>query len=353
MTNSHVDFLDPEDLMSETHLEFSKNAAQICASYDVGGGVALGDSFAIYSVVAWPPDWSSIEEDAKLYADLKASALAVSNVLPVWITLDQNSPVGLKSLPCSHRQGRPHPRDTLPWFLINATRSTKHCVIGHGTAMQSLLMILQRPWCVLELCCCDTATVAAIHEFTSTASKINSTTYSPALRLLSHEMDNRFKDQPQTSERWKSLSSAPMHRWARIDSTWFGASAMYVELSRHILRSHNAFWLGLVVACSVYLGIAFSELVRTLCDTTSNPLVVMHLRPISTLFKKNDMFRHLDSLITGKPRLRKCKSEISLCSDRKTAVEASLSPGPDTTIYRNWLIALYKKILNSMGDGVL
>jgi hypothetical protein len=66
------------------------------------------------------------------------------------------------------------------------------------------------------------------------------------------------------------------------------------------------------------------------------------------------MFQHLDSLSTGKPRLRKCKSELSLPSDRKTiiSVETSLSPGPDTAIYRNWLIALHKEILESIEDEV-
>ncbi|CAL5870637.1 uncharacterized protein PFLUO_LOCUS4876 [Penicillium psychrofluorescens] len=168
-------------------------------------------------------------------------------------------------------------------------------------------------------------------------------------------MNKRFKDQPQTSKRWKSLSSAPMHRWARIDSTWSGVRKMYVELSRHVLRSHNAFWLGLVVACSVYLGVAFSELIRTLYDTTSEPQAVVRPRSISTLFGKDGMVRQLYSMITEKPRLRNCESEISLRSDRKTTtpVETSLSPGSDIAINRDWLIGLYKEILWNIGDEVL
>ncbi|KAJ5112812.1 hypothetical protein N7532_000857 [Penicillium argentinense] len=173
--------------------------ANACARHDRGGGVRLGDAFAIYSIVASAPNWSSIQLGAETLADLNTSLSAIQRRLPILTTLQAGSPE-LVSLPCPSRQHE-RPEENVPWFLINAAASSQHCLLGQHNALETMLMVLQRPWCVLELCCCDTDTVTAAHAFALIATCIDRAKYQPAVRLLS--------DRDQRTQQAVDMSQSP------------------------------------------------------------------------------------------------------------------------------------------------
>ncbi|KAJ5175766.1 uncharacterized protein N7482_001643 [Penicillium canariense] len=256
--------------------EAGPTPAKLCASYDLGGGVRLADSFAIYSIVALPPDWTNLKIDPETLAELERVALVVANKLPILTTLRDSLVPDLSALPRpprprSQNNGHTHPCDHLPWFLINAARYSQHCVLGHNDCLESLLMVSQRPWCILELCCCETSTVAAVHELVMVATKLDYATYSPALRLLAHEVSQR---QDRRRGDLGSCDFTGALRQGISDTAWEDAFIMYKELSKSCLRSHNSFWIGLISTCAVYLGLAFSDLVQVLGDLFNSPLTV-------------------------------------------------------------------------------
>lgn len=227
--------------------------AASCAQHDYGGGVRCGDAFAIYSVVASPLDWCHRELDTGILAALQRALLAVELRLPILTTLEDGPE--LVSLPCPSRQ-----RLDLPWFLLNAATSSTHCVLGEHSPLQTLLVILQRPWCVLELCCCDTSTVAAVYNFTTIAVELDSVIYRPACSLLSYEMIRRAKGPCASfSKLSQQLQWGPRGAWP-------SAFGIYADLSRSRLRSHNSFWMGLICICAISLGIRFSDLTLMLLE---------------------------------------------------------------------------------------
>lgn len=237
--------------------------AKLCALYDLGGGVCLADSFAIYSVVALLPKWATIRIEPAVWAQLETAASLVGTNLPILYKLRDSPILDLVSLPCpppglSQTLGHKSPSDQLPWFLINAARYSTHCVVGHSDPLTSLLVVLQRPWCILELCCSDTSTVAALHEVARLALQIDHPAYSPALRLLAHELSRRTDKGPEISE------DCQIVRAPRKSTEAHGAFITYKELSRSCLRSHNSFWIGLISTCAVYFDLTFSDLTKML-----------------------------------------------------------------------------------------
>lgn len=244
--------------------------AKLCALYDLGGGVCLADSFAIYSVVAFLPKWATIKIEPAVSAQLETAASLVETNLPILYKLRDSPILNLVSLPgpppaLSQNNGHKSPSDQLPWFLINAARYSTHCVLGRSDALTSLLVVLQRPWCILELCCSDTSTVAALHEVAKLAVQIDHPTYSPARRLLAHELSRRTDNGPEISEDCQFAGASQKCTKAH------GAFITYKELSRSCLRSHNPFWIGLISTCAVYCGLAFSDLTKMLGDLVCSP----------------------------------------------------------------------------------
>lgn len=240
--------------------------AKLCALYDLGGGVRLADSFAVYSIVAFPPKWATIKIEPAVCAQLATAASLVETNLPILSNLRDSPILDLVSLPCplpalSQTNGHKSPSDQLPWFLINAARYSTHCVLGRSDPLTSLLVILQRPWCILELCCADTSTVAALHGVAKLALKLDHSTYSPALSLLSHELSCRTDKGPEMAEGWQLVGATQQSNKAH------DAFITYKELSRSCLRSHNSFWIGLISTCAVYFGLAFSDLTKMLGDS--------------------------------------------------------------------------------------
>lgn len=255
--------------MDEAENHDPKGLSQLCASSDEGGGVALGDSFAIYSIVATSLDWSTTSSKYEFQGELISAASAVENVIPVLVTTENVFTVNIVSLPClKHPPFNPareiSPHDSLPWFLINASKFSKHQIVGHKDIVESLLIILQRPWCVLELCCCDSLAISAIHRFAVIATKLNPRLYKHALLLLHQEL--RRRTIPSIGDIKPFI--IPRISFADFDNIFFPIKEVYKELSSKRLPSHNSFWLRLISTCALYLGISCSNLVRILSNMT-------------------------------------------------------------------------------------
>jgi hypothetical protein len=253
-----------------------KGLPQLCASSDKGGGVGVGDAFAIYSVVASPLDSGRAALKAGLLAELTSAASAVRSVIPV-ITTERPCQLDVVSLPCpapptsDPTRGIPS-HCSLPWFLINASRFAKHKIIGQGDTTESLLMVLQRPWCVLEICCCDSSAVSAIYQFAIVAAKLNLGVYSHAVELLYHELSIRTVRSLAHTKYSKFSSAKFCISYAELGTTWIHVRKVYVDLSSSRVRSHNSFWLRLISTCTIYLGIGCSHMVRILFDIASGDM---------------------------------------------------------------------------------
>lgn len=351
--------------------EDNKSPAQWCASYDVGGGVALGDSFAIYSITAFLPDRSRIRANSTIYAELTTAAFAVTGMLPVLVHL-RDMASDLVSLPCpthhsQKRTGKSMTVDCFPWYLINAGKYSKHCVVGRDNIVESLLVVLQRPWCVLELCCCDTPTIAAIHGFATVAMRIDRTRYRSAVRLISHELTRRTGDQAENLEPCRVSLLASWRDGKSMDQIWNDVYATYADLSQHSLRSHNGFWLCLISVCAVYLGVACSELVQQLWDAAQMPALVSAVPPSKSSLRENwdvsfsarRSFERRRRIPRDNNRLRRYRSEPSLwCPGSVWQTNHILEiPNPsrsdNNSDHRKCLIALSRGILRRIGSCVL
>jgi len=228
----------------------------ICAALDYGGGVCFGpQTFVIYSCIPLPKSFQQLKKDVALYAQLTASASLICETLPVHVDLEAPAVAQLAALPVPPAR-LANTIYHVPWFLFPAATLENHCVIGNGSAVESLLVILQRPWCVLEVCCGALETVTAVRQFAQLAAQVDPDGYDAAVRILSHE--HRTRTSPMATD--ISRSSDPY------------ASRCSVKTLRDIYavttltRSYNRFWLTLICSCAVHLDVPFSEVVRRICD---------------------------------------------------------------------------------------
>ncbi|KAL4886315.1 hypothetical protein BJY04DRAFT_178856 [Aspergillus karnatakaensis] len=227
----------------------------LCATLDHGGGVRFGPhTFAIYSCAPLPASFAqhqlNLGANIAFRNALNTAAAQVCETLPVYVDLDASQTAQLTSLPVP-AQPPINPIYYLPWFLINSARLEKHCVVGRGSVVESLLVILQRPWCVLEICCTDIETITAVREFAVLAAEKEPRSYDAAVRLLSHEIRART-----------SLSALDISEFDVPPSRCSAKELCEIYAATTLVRSYNRFWLPLICSCAVYLGIPFSEVVR-------------------------------------------------------------------------------------------
>ncbi|KAL3469588.1 hypothetical protein BJX99DRAFT_251883 [Aspergillus californicus] len=250
----------------------------LCAALDKGGGVRFGpNTFAIYSCAPLPQSFNHLRKNVALYTKLTTAASRVCKTLSVHVNLDLNDPATaaqLSSLEVPPAQAQ-RPVNTiyhLPWFLINAAALETHCVIGNGSAVEALLVILQRPWCVLEICCTDTKTVVAVKEFARIAGSAQGDpeSYDTAVRLLTHEI--KLRKYPGLGDIGTDAGTSTDSRLNNLRSQSRCSVKALCDMyaSTTLIHSYNRFWLPLICSCAVYLGVPFSEVVRRirrdLCD---------------------------------------------------------------------------------------
>lgn len=235
--------------------------------------------FAIYSTAAKPSSLQTRDEDNG--HRLHDTARAVTAVLPVYTawqeitttttptitTSDNSGGANLISLPREGGGGSQFAQCTdgstlsrRPWFLLNAARSPSHCIVGQGDVIQTLLATLQRPWCVLELCCIeDVEVLAAVLEFAAQAQRLDpGRLYDSAVYLLRWELDMRG-EQPLPRRRRSPGPSQDVHELRTVCDAVFPPSA----------ASFDGFWIRMICVCAVEMGVPFSAVVRLLSGMQS------------------------------------------------------------------------------------
>ncbi|KAK6510870.1 hypothetical protein TWF506_009964 [Arthrobotrys conoides] len=236
--------------------------AQLCEKYDKGGGTGIQGTFAIYSIRPLPQPWEAVASP-KLASELTQAAAAVAKTISIYFQLSDIDEEDLHSFstssPAPHAAQSQIPR--LPWFLVNAAISEKHYIVGRGSLVETLLIILRRPWCILEVCCCEYETVSAALDFAVLARELELKAYAVSVYLLSHELSKR---QLNPNEHVPVLPPTP----GRPSQPEVNAlQGVYTVLSADGIQSHNPFWLRVICVCGVQLGIAFSDFLRGMCGT--------------------------------------------------------------------------------------
>lgn len=261
-----------------------------CAKSDRGGGVGLNhEIFAIYSTAALPPLWTDILHS--LYAvgnvsstieRLRVLADQISTSLPIytcWNDISQ-SPSNHKTLEIhSLNPSPPTPTSTdlahnlihrkKPDFLLNASRYKKHCIIGQHSKTETLLAVLRRPWCVLEICVSnvhDVGVLEAIRAFARVAQEVDARGYGTAEFLLGVEIEARRHH----ARRRQTVNMD--HRWndSHLHERKLPSKRVYELCNTTVflpsLKSFNSFWIRLICVCAVELGISFSYIIHMLCN---------------------------------------------------------------------------------------
>lgn len=270
------------------------NLLSTCAKSDKGGGVGLNhEVFAIYSTAALPPLWTDILHSSaagntsSTIERLHVLADAISASLPIYTSrndISHSSPdhgiLEIHSLnttttttttqpPSSTHPGQSPIHRKKPHFLINAALHTKHCIIGQGSKTETLLVVLRRPWCVLEICLSNIHDIEAlgwIRAFALFAQEVDHSGYGTAVFLLGVEIEARRR-------RRRRRQTLPQ---GEDDCLWWdrremNSSGRVYELCNTAvfipsLSSFNSFWIRLICVCAIELGIGFSCMIYMLCE---------------------------------------------------------------------------------------
>lgn len=270
--------------LSEDSKHISKtnttNLLSTCAKSDRGGGVGLNhEVFAIYSTAALPPLWTNIlHSPTPVVGDvsntierLHALAEKISTSLPIytsWTDIPHSPPehktLEIHSLNTTTQSPSNHLTHNIihrqkPHFLLNASLHDKHCIIGQYSKTETLLVVLRRPWCVLEICVSnvhdDVDVLEAIRGFARVAQEVEAAGYGTAAFLLGVEIDarRRLTRSRKVSRDYYDFSAAKVYELC--NATVFIPS----------LRSFNSFWIRLICVCAIELRVSFSCLIRMLC----------------------------------------------------------------------------------------
>lgn len=332
---------------------FSGSLLALCAEKDRGGGVSLAcrgvasnnRTFAIYTTAILPRLWRDIlHERGNDYYVTRLNNLAekVSMLLPIYTAFEDlvdTSKGTLESLPASpvletRRVSGNSLTENKPRFLLNAALHKRHCVIGQGSITETLLVVLRRPWCVLEICVGSTheeygdsgqnatAFLEDVLFFASLAYEKDESGYAMAVFLLEHELDKRYavktsdpmiatiqRDGKEQFEKTQAnASNCQLDNNTRSSQlhTWPRSSYAYASCNKAVflpsLNSFNAFWIRLICVSAVEAGMSFSALVGMLAAGISSQIGLSESRiPRNTVFSQK-----------GKQTRRQSDSEIHL-----------------------------------------
>jgi hypothetical protein len=270
-----------------------------CAKSDKGGGVGLSHVFAIYSTASLPSVWTGkLHAPPDTYVQrLQALANGISVSLPIYTSWDGIRPSPSPSqehhrtiqpliispmTPSSHSDLVTRVSKTQeiakqkPHFLLNAALHEQHCIIGQGSTTETLLVVLRRPWCVLEICVSNqhdnnTNVLEAMLEFARTAQEFDYAGYTTAVFLLEYELVARARMHCQTFKRRECSSgdiTAPKGWWEEGDA--LKSPRRVYEMCNTVflpsLKSFNSFWIRLICVSAIELGASFSCMINMLCD---------------------------------------------------------------------------------------
>lgn len=367
---------------------FSGSLLALCVEKDRGGGVSLAckglasnnRTFAIYTTAILPRLWRDIlhERGNDYYVTrLRNLAEKVLMLLPIYTAFEDlvhTSKDTLESLPASPvletRQVSGNSlTENKPRFLLNAALHKQHCIVGQGSITETLLAVLRRPWCVLEICVGSTHeeygdsdqnaldVLADVLSFARLAYEKDEFGYAMAVFLLEHELDKRYaaktsdfmiatipRDRKEQFKRKKANSSN-----FQLDSNnkslqpyrWPRSSYAYASCSKAVflpsLNSFNAFWIRLICVSAVESEMSFSALVDMLIAGISGQVGLSESKmPRTTMFSQK-----------GKQTRRLSDSEIHfsrICGDSFQYIYT------DNLIED--MLQIYRGVLQKVGDYV-
>ena len=220
---------------------------ELCAELDVGGGVAYGGTFLIYTQQQYRK-YSPVDLlESDIYSKLLDAAKLVSSSLQTYFSTDNLHTEELHGLPTNGPE---------LWFFLNAShrKPANIGIAGRDSVVHTLLSLLQRPWCIMELCCTATSSIRALHTFASVARILDPTTYTLAKLLLHHEMGCRESTSlrlRRASSPSSTLSKTSLHNHRRL-----------VQLSTALFplseSSYSPFWIRAICMCAFRLHLSIS-----------------------------------------------------------------------------------------------
>ena len=217
----------------------------LCSELDHGGGVFINSTFMVYTLTNCPP--SLTQEMLDPPHPLKVAASRIALHIPFVFHLSSTDKITSLPIPGNveleiHR---------IPYFFANAATCKRGlCVAGRNSVVETLLAVMGRPWCVLELCCggSDEA-VCALSEFAQAARDIcPSSAYTAAVLLFQHELATRQANSGGMYETRNNTARSDSARWLEVCKTVFSISS----------DSYNGFWLRLVCCVAVGMGLQYS-----------------------------------------------------------------------------------------------
>lgn len=315
----------------------SSDLPTLCSRYDHGAGGLVGSSFVIYTVATLPPTLQLLSLTPP--TTLATLASTVADRIPINLSI-KGGLISLPSPALSTAGGREV--DRLPWFFINAARYSKHTIAGRGSIVETLLTVLRRPWCVLELCCTPISTVQSLLAFAEYADGFDQAGYSAAVALFRHELTARAH--PDLSLCRGALN--PSRSVAALRSL---CSAVFSTS----LRSYNGFWLRLICVSAFWLGISYSRLGLLLNGGGCGKLPgggVRRWRGLCFPFRRLGHVEAVRELDRGlEHRLRKVRSTVELERGKREENEGI----PNTEMEpKEVLLWAYAQVLGRIGNDI-
>ena len=240
----------------------------ICASYDRGGGVGLHDAFVVYTTNQSRPHPESL--DPRTLETLTNLAAKVASDVKIYYKLPPNA--HLRTLPHTptvhHSQlakrildsrDRPH----TPSFFVNVSSSEKVCIAGIRDAVTTLLAVLGRAWCVLELCGAGAKAVTALLTFVAVAESVDRQAYTGAVASLRYQRDCHIAKERESGIidglNW-SKKVEGFDKRGKDDRLREICAALF----KSSLDSFNGFYMRAIAACAVELRVQWGDMGRVL-----------------------------------------------------------------------------------------
>lgn len=237
----------------------------------------------------------------------------------------------------------------IPWFFVNAARSSRHCIVGTGTASDTLISVLQRPWCALEICCIrDVWVVEKLLAFAKLLSEVNPfhNVIRPALSMLEAELRHRTLSNAITVENTWLSYRAPM---SRLDTRIRDTSSIIFAIS---LSSRKGTWLCAIFTMLVALDTSIGTIAASLASpqvsvlearVTGFPLGQAVLLEAPVLKKHDIVTRRSQSVPSKLPTTRDAlKTDSFLPVPRSNGANKKRLPGPRHVLW------MYLSLLQEM-----
>ena len=253
---------------------YTLTLTELCSEMDQGGGVACGGDYIVFTR-AQIPDWYLTELGSpELQDELTKAALAVETVINFYMSRSDLGGQGLRSLPAL-QTNTSHEIDQKPWFFLNAAKvdprgigiAGRGSMIG-GTLVETLLAVLSRPWCILELCYSTTAAVDALLKFANLACQLDVGAYTAARILLSHERRHRLlshlRVRGTVDPAWLTDSEPMNCKVASMEEIRSLCSALFIVGE----NSYSGFWMRAICVCALKLNFSLSIFGSSFSDST-------------------------------------------------------------------------------------